>query len=607
MNASKNRKIFYIFLILMFLFFTGQYCYAESDIGILVVDNRNDSRISKLSNELISIIKKIRSANSGIVDHRSLRISIYHWENKKHRRFLKKYFKLNNSMLPFVAVAKFKKHYPVSFKLKLVKVLAPLKVAKTIMKKCGQLMGKQINTDLPTTLSINSIPSGAEVFINHESKGMTPLELTDIGPGEYEIEIKKDNYSSHRETIILKWGDEKVVNSPLESYWGKLSISSSPSGAKIYIDGEEKGVTPLSLGKIRSGMHRIKISRKDCMPWEDKVLIRGDRITPLRATLERLSVNTLLKIKTKNYRYHTSSGSGTVRINMNELGSHISNKLKESGIVNLVYDNRSAKIGIYYKAEALNGYVRGYVKVYDSKRTLYENQKTVPMPTFLGYRSSSAAYERARDIFGDFYLDVIKAVKNYAIENHVPSATHSHKYRRSEKDYSYRSNPTSQSTTYSKKAFNKALLDGNLKEVEVILKANSGFVNLVYSNGNVPLHVASSRGFRGIVYLLLKYGADVNKRGKDGWTPLHWTAEKGHLSTAKLLVSNRANVNAGRYDGYTPLHIAAYWGRKSFVKYLLSKGANKHVRNRQGRTPAVVARNRGHRSLANYIDRQRGR
>jgi len=46
--------------------------------------------------------------------------------------------------------------------------------------------------------------------------------------------------------------EEKVIP------FGNLSISSTPTGAEIYLDGAKKGATPLSLEKIPSGKHEIK-------------------------------------------------------------------------------------------------------------------------------------------------------------------------------------------------------------------------------------------------------------------------------------------------------------------------------------------------------------
>lgn len=46
--------------------------------------------------------------------------------------------------------------------------------------------------------------------------------------------------------------EEKVIP------FGNLSISSTPTGAEIYLDGAKKGATPLSLEKIPSGKHGIK-------------------------------------------------------------------------------------------------------------------------------------------------------------------------------------------------------------------------------------------------------------------------------------------------------------------------------------------------------------
>jgi len=40
-------------------------------------------------------------------------------------------------------------------------------------------------------------------------------------------------------------------------------------------------------------------------------------------------------------------------------------------------------------------------------------------------------------------------------------------------------------------------------------------------NTEIPLHLAAMQGSTEMCALLIKYGADVNKRDGRGWTPLH--------------------------------------------------------------------------------------
>jgi hypothetical protein len=66
----------------------------------------------------------------------------------------------------------------------------------------------------PTTgsLSVLSSPSSAPVTINGRYVGDTPLNLTTLTPGTYEIEVDLPGYYPGTETVTIGAGDRKVVD-----------------------------------------------------------------------------------------------------------------------------------------------------------------------------------------------------------------------------------------------------------------------------------------------------------------------------------------------------------------------------------------------------------
>lgn len=65
----------------------------------------------------------------------------------------------------------------------------------------------------PTTgsLSVLSSPSSAEVSVNGKYAGDTPLNLTSLAPGDYEIEVALKGYITATETVTIGAGDRKVI------------------------------------------------------------------------------------------------------------------------------------------------------------------------------------------------------------------------------------------------------------------------------------------------------------------------------------------------------------------------------------------------------------
>ncbi len=62
---------------------------------------------------------------------------------------------------------------------------------------------KQKSVTSTGILAISSTPSAAKVYLNQELKGVTNINLS-LPPGRYQIEIKKDGYTSWKKEIVLK-------------------------------------------------------------------------------------------------------------------------------------------------------------------------------------------------------------------------------------------------------------------------------------------------------------------------------------------------------------------------------------------------------------------
>jgi hypothetical protein len=63
-------------------------------------------------------------------------------------------------------------------------------------------------------ISISSNPTAAKIFINNELKGVTNTNIT-LPPGNYQVDIKKDGYTSWKKTVFLKGELVMTVNALL--------------------------------------------------------------------------------------------------------------------------------------------------------------------------------------------------------------------------------------------------------------------------------------------------------------------------------------------------------------------------------------------------------
>jgi len=77
-----------------------------------------------------------------------------------------------------------------------------------------------------------------------------------------------------------------------------------------------------------------------------------------------------------------------------------------------------------------------------------------------------------------------------------------------------------------------------------------------------------------ILKLLIKHGADINKKGKDGNTAISDASYWGCENNVEFLIKSGADVNIVKNNGFSPLISASSNGNILIVKMLLSAGAN---------------------------------
>ncbi len=84
-----------------------------------------------------------------------------------------------------------------------------------------------------------------------------------------------------------------LIRSCLEEGTGEVSISSTPTGAKVYLDGKNSGyVTPNTLEDVDVGKHTIKLTKKGYKDWKKEVSVEKNKETKRKASL--------VKVKTKS-------------------------------------------------------------------------------------------------------------------------------------------------------------------------------------------------------------------------------------------------------------------------------------------------------------------
>jgi len=110
-------------------------------------------------------------------------------------------------------------------------------------------------------LVVVSQPAGGDVVVDGQHRGVTPLTLS-LPPGPHTLQLNRADVSRSL-SVNVKAGAEATHYVDLETRpipdAGQLIVSSEPPGARVSVDGQARGVTPITIPGIAAGPHAVII------------------------------------------------------------------------------------------------------------------------------------------------------------------------------------------------------------------------------------------------------------------------------------------------------------------------------------------------------------
>jgi TM2 domain-containing membrane protein YozV len=128
---------------------------------------------------------------------------------------------------------------------------------------------RMVKTGNLESLKIVSQPSNAKVTINGEDYGTTPVTIRDLERKPYEITLEKENYKTYTEEVDFAIQNSYTLDHKLKDSY--IRITTRPSGAKVVINGEEKGTTPFNWSNPEWKEYDIRVERELYEPIEETV------------------------------------------------------------------------------------------------------------------------------------------------------------------------------------------------------------------------------------------------------------------------------------------------------------------------------------------------
>jgi len=145
------------------------------------------------------------------------------------------------------------------------------------------------------TLKISVIPEDALIEVAGHPEITTSGTYT-LTPGSYAIRVSKEGYETQTRTIIIKDDKETEISITLseitpskpEVKKATITITSAPTNADIYINGEYKWTTTPYTVLLEEGNYFIRVQKEGYYPVEVSVEIEQGETSEIPFTLEKI-------------------------------------------------------------------------------------------------------------------------------------------------------------------------------------------------------------------------------------------------------------------------------------------------------------------------------
>ncbi|MBN2733814.1 MAG: PEGA domain-containing protein [Methanomicrobiaceae archaeon] len=141
--------------------------------------------------------------------------------------------------------------------------------------------------------TVSTKPTGARIYIDGEFYGISNTVLSELPAGQHTVLLTLDNYSDYAKTVIINEGmPQSVVHTfePLPTT-GRIIFESVPSNAQVFLNGEMKGTTRLTLDEVLPGTYDVVIKKTGYDDWKGRVDVAAGKISEVKADLSLSKVN----------------------------------------------------------------------------------------------------------------------------------------------------------------------------------------------------------------------------------------------------------------------------------------------------------------------------
>jgi hypothetical protein len=161
---------------------------------------------------------------------------------------------------------------------------------------------QNVNVDLvrvvsPGSISLSTTPRGVGFYIDNIYQGKTNQIVGNLAAGPHKVGIFEAGYETWENTVTVTSGDITPVTVTLvpekSPDTGDLQVSSSPSGASVYLNDNYRGITPpddsLDIVNLVPGSYTVSVKKSGYQDYATTVTIQAGKNVQMNAALQPAS------------------------------------------------------------------------------------------------------------------------------------------------------------------------------------------------------------------------------------------------------------------------------------------------------------------------------
>ncbi|MGE0791836.1 MAG: PEGA domain-containing protein [Sandaracinaceae bacterium] len=137
----------------------------------------------------------------------------------------------------------------------------------------------------PGTLVIRADVEGAEIFVDEESRGVTPVDPISLPAGRHTVRARRPGYTEFDDVVQITANRETELDVPMIALAMVVTVRSTPEEARVFVDDSFRGNTPIEL-ELSEGNHQLRVTAPGHMPLEREVVARPGQTELMELTLE---------------------------------------------------------------------------------------------------------------------------------------------------------------------------------------------------------------------------------------------------------------------------------------------------------------------------------